>query len=303
MPSAPISLYLDLEPGQKADLEVVSLASIAFAAAIKELAFVLDPSLEIRIELASGTEGSLSLNSLVRSVKGAVSPETLRTIIVVTTLWFVKETGTWAYDKILDHVTEHPVVAEHTLTKAEIKNIADEVVKAMKGRVGQSQVQRVYKELERDPVVKGVGIPRVPGTRPTDIVPRSEFHSRAGTGTITETVVQKRIQNVEETVTLISPVLVAKNRRWKFHGPRGEFGAAVHDERFLSDLLSGAIKVQMIAGIQMVIDLQVVEEKENGVWVIKQQNVTKVKGVSPAPPSAQKSLFATDPDEDPDDSH
>ena len=31
-----------------------------------EIAFVLDPSLSMRVELVSGTEGSLSLNSLLR---------------------------------------------------------------------------------------------------------------------------------------------------------------------------------------------------------------------------------------------
>lgn len=56
----PINLYLDIEPGQVADIEVVARAALAFSKTIKEVVFVLDPSLEIRVEIASGTPGSLS---------------------------------------------------------------------------------------------------------------------------------------------------------------------------------------------------------------------------------------------------
>jgi hypothetical protein len=38
---APISLYLELEPETAADLEVVARATLAFSAAVKELAYVL----------------------------------------------------------------------------------------------------------------------------------------------------------------------------------------------------------------------------------------------------------------------
>jgi hypothetical protein len=69
MTSAPLSLYLDLEPGQTADLEVVAKASLAFVAALKEIAFQIDPLLEIRVELDSGTKGSPSLNARLKSAR------------------------------------------------------------------------------------------------------------------------------------------------------------------------------------------------------------------------------------------
>src|ERR1041385_2963429 len=69
MTALPISLYIDLERGQKADLEAVARASLAFAATIRDIAFVLDPSVDIRVELASGTESSLSLKPVLRRGK------------------------------------------------------------------------------------------------------------------------------------------------------------------------------------------------------------------------------------------
>jgi len=85
----PISLYLELEPGTVADLEVVAQASLAFAAAIREIAFVLDPSIEVSLKLASGTEGSLSLNTIVRTVKERLTDRRVLSAIGFTALaWF-----------------------------------------------------------------------------------------------------------------------------------------------------------------------------------------------------------------------
>lgn len=69
-------------------------ASLAFAGAVREIAYIVDPSLVIRLELESGTEGSLSLNSVIRFVKKQVSdPVTRRVIIIGIVMWFAKETG------------------------------------------------------------------------------------------------------------------------------------------------------------------------------------------------------------------
>ena len=44
-----ISLYLDLKPGEKPDFEVVGRAAAAFAEAVKELAYIIDPGCEVRL--------------------------------------------------------------------------------------------------------------------------------------------------------------------------------------------------------------------------------------------------------------
>jgi hypothetical protein len=62
-----ISLYLDLKPGQKADFEVVGRTAAAFAEAVKEIAFIIEPGMEVKLEFDSGTEGSLSLNALLKN--------------------------------------------------------------------------------------------------------------------------------------------------------------------------------------------------------------------------------------------
>ena len=73
------SLYIELEPGTKADLETVSNSALAFVSAVRELAYILDPSLDLRVEFVSGTEGSFSLNAWLRSLnpKDLLSKKTL----------------------------------------------------------------------------------------------------------------------------------------------------------------------------------------------------------------------------------
>jgi len=62
----PITLYLGLEQGRHPDLAVVSRTALAFAQLVEEMAYILDPSATVRIEIVSGTEGSFGLNTVSR---------------------------------------------------------------------------------------------------------------------------------------------------------------------------------------------------------------------------------------------
>jgi hypothetical protein len=118
----PISLYLELEPGQTADLEVVARAALAFAAAIREAAFVLDPSLEISLGFESGTEGSLSLNSIIRSIKNntKLDPATIKTLIIMVIFWFSTDIRQWTVQEGLKSVQNRP--AKNTIGSRDQQN-------------------------------------------------------------------------------------------------------------------------------------------------------------------------------------
>jgi hypothetical protein len=58
-----ITLYLGLKKGEKADFKIVGLAAAAFAEAVKEIAFILEPGLQVKLEFESGLEGSLKHGS------------------------------------------------------------------------------------------------------------------------------------------------------------------------------------------------------------------------------------------------
>jgi len=295
-----VSLYLDLEQGQKADLEVVSRVAIALSEAIREVAYVLDPSIEIRIEFVSGTEGSLSLNNVLRTIADkATDPETLRTIVVVVVLWFAKEGASYGFQKGMDLVVGSAPITQK-LSEDDIAKIADRVKFVIDGGVAKQQVEQVYRELERDTAIKGVGATPLPSKRPDSIVPREEFSTRSGdiNGSV-EVLPDRRERVSEEVLTLISPVLLPGSRRWRFSSREGEFGAPIQDQEFLDNLLSGTIALPMTAGIQITAELKTVEEFRDQVWHPTERSVSKVVSVKAAPGQSSLPLPASRPKNDP----
>jgi hypothetical protein len=295
--TAPVSLYLDLEKGEVADLEVVARTALAFSAAIKELAFILEPGAEVRVELVSGTEGSLSLNSIVRSIRGVATKDRLITIGTMFLFYIVAETRDYTFGKVLDHFFDKDAPeAERRLSDEDIERIR----KAIEAGAAKKEVQQIYREAERDPSIKGLGASLVPGERPPVIVPRSEFRERAGI-VIQETTERKRVVPQPMTVVLVSPVLQEGTRRWRLLGPQGEFGASVKDKEFTQRVLSGTTPVPMVAGIMMDIDLEVHEDFEGGVWVPKERVVAHVKDVRPPSPLQSPLPFSSGPRQEGDD--
>ena len=172
-----LNLYLDLEPGERADLEVVAKSSLAFAHAIREIAYIVDPSLSIKIEFESGTEGSLSLNSVVKFIKEQIpDPVTRKVIIVTVALWFAKEFGA----AVLGVVVSTILTDDPSISQQDVDRIANKVHELLQQDVGKRPVQEVYRELHKDPSVKGVGVTIDKAKRPDSIVPRNKFPERMG---------------------------------------------------------------------------------------------------------------------------
>lgn len=269
MAVAPITLYLDLEPGRTADLETVAAASIAWSKAIKELAFIIDPTAEVRVELQSGTEGSLGLNTLVRLVRG-VNRKTLTGVLIGLTLWLGKETAAWVYQNMLDDLTGQ----HEELSEEDVARIAEAVNKG----AARQQIQRVYREVERDPAIRGVGVTTTPATIPHHIVPRSEFRELAGFGVPQVEEVRRRITPDRIDAVLIKPVLVYGSRRkWRFETSDGEVGFVMDDDAFVESVLRGQRPLGMKEGIIATMDVLITEQlSDAGVWTITDRHITRV---------------------------
>lgn len=273
MSATPVSLYLDLEEGRVADVEVVAAAAIAFSRAVKELTFVIDPSVEVRLELASGTPGSLSLDTLIRW-KNKVDKKTILKVLLGIAAYMAAETRDWWAGELLDKVFgDDGPVAERSLTEEDVAAIAAE----LDARAAKRQFQDVYRELERDPAIKGVGVTSEPGSRPAVIVPRAEFPARSGIEQVRTETIQRRVTTEAVRVVLISPVLIRDSkRRWKFKSLKGEFGATVKDRAFLESVFAGKSSIPLAEGIEMNIVLETTEELVNGVWTPQEYDVVYV---------------------------
>ncbi|KQX55446.1 MULTISPECIES: hypothetical protein [unclassified Ensifer] len=274
-----ICLYLDLNEGQKADLEVVAKAALAFDAAVKEIAFVLDPGAVIRVELESGTEGSLSLNSIISAI-GPMNRVRLQAIAFALLTWFGAETASYVYSAILDQIKGDEQALQ--LSEEQIKEMSEQVAKICEGKVGARQVGDIFKELEKDPAVRGVGVTTNKDKKPRYVVPRSQFQERSRSISETQEVTSARTTTGVQTLTLISPVLVEGPRKWKFRSGQVEFGATVKDADFVQRVLAGR-ELPMAAGIVLKVKLTVKEEMIDEVWHVKERIVEEVLEVVPAP--------------------
>jgi len=273
-----LNLYIDLEEGKLADLEVVAKSSLSFADVVKEIAYVVDPSLEIRLEFESGTEGSLSVNSVVKFVRQQVyDPVVRKTVIVAVLFWFAKEAGAAL---VGDYVTEL-LKDDPTISEQDAELIAEKVSEILERRVGKKPVQKVFREAEKDPNITGIGASNQKGVRPKSLVPKTEFAKRIS-DEVEEQEFKRRTRVERMILTLVSPVLKKNANKWRFFSKDGNIYAGIKDENFLDSIVTGRADIRMKSGIVLFADVEIEEEFKHDVWQIRERNITKVIDISSA---------------------
>lgn len=283
-----INLYIDLEEGKLADLEVVARASIAFAEAVKEIAYIVDPSLSIRLEIESGTEGSLSINSVIKTIKDAVVDKVTAKVIIGLILgWFAKETASAVWTMIV----EDAIKSESQLSDQDAEKVAKKVQELLDARVGERKAAEVVRQLEKDKAVKGVGVGVIKGARPRVVVPRDNFSDFYKEKQIEE-VVKERTRSERLALTIISPVLQENHNKWRFLSRHGMISADIADEAFVQALVRGTISVPMKGGIMIIADVDNKEKFIDGVWVVQSRSITKVISIDVG--GTQNDLFSQD---------
>ena len=291
----PISLYLKLEQGFHADLETVSRASLSFVAIVQALAGDIEPNASVTVELISGTEGSLGVNTLAKIRKAANKANDTAALIVdglkrrrihwlalYVAFRILNNAVDWTQDQVMDWLSSDEVPQEvHRLSEEDRKAIANDIVTQLKNDVAEKQTKSLYRDLDRDNKIIGVGVTYQPKVVPKRIVPKSEFSRIAETTVYSEG--QVRTVNSRIGATLISPVLTDGNRRWRFRGPSGEFGAPIRDADFLHGAVTGTLGIPLQGGVSLDIDLETKEVFAQGVWQIEGYAVTKVHSWNAAP--------------------
>lgn len=281
--ATPISLYIALEEGALADLEAVSRAAIAWSQAIREVAFIVNPALEVRVELVNGTEGSINLNSLITSVRRiASSPAELRAVGYTVAAFFALQLMGWSigkgFDAAWDWIKSQYAPAEvRSLTEEQQKELATMIARALDAKTAQEKTRKVYGELSKDNAVTGVGVSLEPDTKPLYIVPRSEFAERSGKAGVVEETVQRRTTTDRHTVVLLAPALTEGDQKWRFQlGAKG-FWATMDDPVFRARLQPGSNHApRMLVGTRMAVELETVQEFQDGVWTNVDHRILEV---------------------------
>lgn len=312
---APLNLYLELEHGALADMEVVGRVSVAFVTLVREVAFIIDPSLEIRVQLQSGTEGSLSLNTLLADLKDpATRKKTLIAVAIAIGIFFGPDLKSYVVSKVIDNAVDTPSLND--ADKRDIANIVRTVLKeqhqhlsieekaevqetverAVRDNVARPQRQEVFRQISRDPQIKSVGASNTLGKKPAHLIPRTQFSERAGEVSTSEIVQTTRERPVRMWVTLVSPVLTEGRRRWKIRINGEEHGAYFDDAEFVQSVLAGRATVPMRANVELDVSITLHETLVDGEWKIGgHQIVTTVHAQRmPGVPDEQLGLPGTE---------
>jgi hypothetical protein len=268
-----ITLYLDLKPGEKADFEIVGLAAAAFADAVKEIAFILEPGIQVKLEFESGLEGSLKLKAVLKSLKSSDGRRgALVGIISTVGLVLVNDFRQYGVSKLLDSYLMPE--QRQSLSDEDIARIANAVADVERGRIAKAPVEEMYRQLDRDEAIESVGSTAKPDAKPIDPVPRSEFPVRAGIAPRVEDTPKSRRSVSTENLTLISAVFLHADRVWRFMSAFGEHSYHIVDLKFLDDALNGKFKLK--EGVRVTAEVETLEENEGGIWVPKRRSILKV---------------------------
>lgn len=283
MSAASLTLYFDLKPGKKADLEVIAAASIQWVEALRAAARELDPESDIHVELIDAKESSLRLNTILEWAEGALERievgsgkyPRLRQLALALVV-FVPTVGYPTYDFYFGSRIRAELSEED---RARI----DELLK----RLGENpevieKKKKFFRAVEKDPSITAVGIAEGRDDPPAVIVPNTEFAERSGLWAILEEEEEERTTYPIVDAILISPVLLPLPRAWAFR-PEGleEFTATMRDPGFLRALEQDHVKESLRVGIKMKLRLKIEERKVGGVWLLKRGGRSVVEVIEP----------------------
>lgn len=314
MPSFPLSLYIDLEQDQKADLEVAARAAIAWSKSIKESAYIFDPSAEVEVKFISGTESSLSLNSAITFITKSDVKTYVKTTVaaaLVSATWHIVGVTTDYMTEAALEAMEAEQLVYYVADKAgidisdEIKNMSQEEVNALAERIAselknesrREQSKQIIRELQKDPAVRGVGITPKPDRKPSFILNRDKF-SEATSSVTEEGGESSRNVHVEQRLKLVAPRIVEDNKVWRFQGPEGEIGFYVEDTEFKHRFTHGQLDLDFEKEVVVTALVRYEQKLQNGIWVNKKRYIEKVLGCENE--AQQADLFSDEDNDSPD---
>ena len=278
--SAPFSLFIDLKPGTKADLEVVANTSLALAAAARELAYILDPSLSVRMELVGGQDGSLWLDTKLRALGITSQGQTLSVGLIagaLAMLLFNNVAGTAIQDLI--HTYLWSATSSPPFTQEMMDNAVNKAIEKVQAGAAKKESKAIYHAISKDENITGVGAGHIDHKRPEFVVPREQFAIRSGASDDDGPLPEKRDYERPLRVTVVKPVLYfdpKKERSWRFSLAGEEFGAKMLDKKFAHDVALGFYSVRLKSGIELDVLMQIKEERKNGAYEIYERNVIAV---------------------------
>lgn len=253
----PLRLYYQLEDGHTANAEVVARASLAFIAGVKELSYVLDPSLSVQVGIQGHADGSLweDLLLLVDKAKAEYKLKPTRYgLALAAIVWILTPPA----DRVRD-IAWQPILDKYlpNATEEDIAEAKQLIERAQDGKIAQREKQQFYREVGRDTGIVAVSA-NIDRQSPDWRVQRADFAAYSGQAPVIESSLDRSTVGPMRVI-ILSPVLQVSSRKWKFATPQGEFGAEVKDRAFLEQIVAGQTSVRMRGGVELDVELETKE--------------------------------------------
>ena len=271
---ATLSLYFGLNDGRKADLEVISKASIEWVNSVRHATQMIDPSVNIKVEFINAHEASLSLNTILDwgedQLEKIQHPRLLATAVGLA-LFLIVDAGP-AYEYWFGEPD-----------KLELSDEDREILDDLLAKISDSEELRktnrkFFATVAQDPAVSSVGICERPHAEPVFSVPSSRFAERSGLWE-TDNEPETRPVEREADVVLETPQLYETDRRWRFldKATGKPFTAKMRDEEFANSLREGGVNANLRMGIEMTIRIRFEEERKGNEWVSDPSTIEVLK--------------------------
>lgn len=283
-----VSLYFDLRPEKIIDLEVAARAAIEWSQAIKAASTAVDPSYEYRVGLIAAEPGSSKwLAKIERSRVNQAAKDIKQGFESIPLIMRLGVGLVVAIPTTIVPTYEH-YFGDGGFTETQKAELDEIVRKASESPDVQEHQKSMYREVQKDPNITGVGggVPTSKDWRPDFMLPASQFAEADGLFRAKELVGdEERTFFKTLDVVLVTPRLENAKRTWTFRqeGIPGTFGAIMADPEFLSALDSNKIRERFRLNIPMTIKLEIKEVKVDGEWRVKRRGRSVVKVISPSP--------------------
>lgn len=277
--SAPLTLFLELEPEKSVSLESAARIALAWNDLIIEIFAIIDPSADVRVELIDAVESSLGLRSIIKAI-GKVSeqhPLMAGAISGLLSAFFLKPVNDLAdvfwpqvYHVVGEFLNPDP-------NSDDRKKLLEQAEIAQRANVAARQKGELFAQLERDPAIRGARMSPSHTWKPPLIVPRAEFAERSNSVVVEQEAIERRTVKARERVILLTAKLEPKQLTWRFADLDGEpFSAKMKDADFIGKLASPHTGIELRIGLEMDIEMETKQDLIGGFWVNKERAVTKV---------------------------
>lgn len=281
-----VSLYLDVPPDELVDLEVAAKAAIEWSRGLKAAAIALDGEYEYRVNLVAAKPGSSNWLAKVERSKVNQAAERLKKgweEVPLLMRWTISLAVVIPLTAIPTY--EYWIGGDEKFSDTQLKQIEDSIRKVSEEPTVKAHRQSIYREIQRDPKVKGVGagVADNPDWKPNQTIPANQFAEAEGLFEPQEAPQAERTIAPELDVILVAPNLHNAPRAWTFRqeGIPGTFNATMKDKKFLNALERSAVRESFRADIPMRIRLEIKQESVDGEWRVKRRGRSVVEVILP----------------------